>query len=155
MTASTEAGTGTAARGRWWRRLLVVAGAVLAALVVYLIAELVTDGGVQTPAMESTDQESMTLNPGGVVLASGFVSLVGWALLAVLERLTRKGRLIWTIVAVVVFLLSLSAPFSGTGTTTGDRVWLLLMHVVVAAVLILLLPAVSGGRTPPPQPQSG
>lgn len=154
MTASAETGSGTVARGRWWRRLLVVVAAVVAALAVYLIAELVTDGGVQTPAMESTNQESMTLNAGAVVLSSGLVSLVAWALLAVLEKLTRRGRLIWTIVAVVVFLLSLSAPFSGTDTTTGERLWLALMHTVVAAVLIPLLPAVARGRTPQPQ-QSG
>lgn len=145
MAASTEAGA-TAAGGRWRRRLVVVVGAVLAALVVFLIADLVTDGSVRTPAMEATEQEATDLNFGAVIFVSALVSLLAWALLVVLERFTSRARTIWTIVAVLVLALSLGAPLSGTDTTTGSRVSLLLIHLAVAGVLIPFLPAGSAGR---------
>jgi hypothetical protein len=62
-------------------------------------------------------------------------SLAGWALLAVLERRSAHGRTIWTRIAVVVALASLSLPFIA-GTTTSTKAALALMHVAVAIVLI-------------------
>jgi hypothetical protein len=137
MDAATQANEKTGARGLWKRRLIVVLGAVLAAVVVYLIASAVT-GGLKTPAMGS--QASASLNVGFVIFVSGFTSLVGWGLLALLEKITAKGGLIWTVVASVVLLLSLGGPMSGTGITTGNRVSLALMHLAVGAVLIPFLP---------------
>lgn len=153
MASSTEAGAAATTGRRWKRRLVVVIAAVLAALVVFLIADLAMDGGVRTPAMESTGQEAIDLNPGTVILVSALVSLLGWTLLAALERFTSKARMIWTIAAVLVLVLSLGGPLSGTDTTTGSRVSLVLIHLAVGAVLILFLPAGSAGRLRR-QPQS-
>jgi hypothetical protein len=59
-----------------------------------------------------------------LVLDGVVVSLLAWALLAVLERRTSSAQAIWRVVAVLALLLSLSAPLSGTGVTLGDRLWL-------------------------------
>lgn len=125
----------------WMRRLLVVAGAVVAAVAVYLVETLAFDLDLKGPAMSNQASADVTLV--NVIGVSAVVSLVAWALLAILEKITSKGRTIWTVIAVLVFLLSLGGPFSGTGISTNTRLSLALMHLTVAAVLILFLP----GRT--------
>lgn len=122
--------------GTWKRRLAVVAGAVVAAVVLYLILTVIV-GDLNAPA--PTGQEG-TINVGMVIFSSAFASLLAWALLAVLEKFTAKARVIWTVVAAVVFVLSLGGPLGGD-VDTGSRVGLLLLHVVVAAVLIPMLPS--------------
>jgi hypothetical protein len=140
MTASKQTADEVATQGRWKWRLAVVVGAILVPLVVFLIADLALDGGVQTPANEDYDQASMQLNAGTVIFVAGLFALLAWGLLAILERITARGRTIWTVVAVVLFLLSLAGPFSGTDTNTGSRVALALLHLSVASVLTPFLP---------------
>jgi hypothetical protein len=130
-------GAGRAAGG-WKRRLAVVASAVVVAVVVYLVARLVLADGLRAPEMD--DRASMEVTIGAVIVASALASLLGWGLLALLERFTARAVTIWRVVAVVVALLSLSAPLTGAGISTGNRIGLLLLHVAVAAVLIPLLP---------------
>jgi hypothetical protein len=126
------------AAGTWKRRLVVVAGAVLAAVVVYLVTTLVAGQELSSPAMN--DQQPADVTIGAVIVASALVSLLGWGLLALLEKFTAKARTIWTVVALVVLALSLGGPLSGTDVSTGNRVGLVLLHLAVAAVLIPLLP---------------
>nr|WP_237502684.1 DUF6069 family protein [Streptomyces sp. SID8374] len=67
------------------------------------------------------------------------ISLLGRALLAALERFTRRPGLIWTVAACAVLLLSF-LPLTGSGMTTGTRTSLALMHLAVAAALMTGLP---------------
>jgi hypothetical protein len=69
--------------------------------------------------------------------------LVGWAWLAVLERTVRRPRLVWTVTAVVVFVLSLGGPAGGTDV--GAVLALFCLHLVVAAVLVAGLPVRTRG----------
>jgi len=72
----------------------------------------------------------------GLVLTAGLVgSLAGLGLLVLLEKVTSRAVTIWTAVAVVVLLASLTLPLVA-GTTTPAKVALALMHVAVASVLI-------------------
>ncbi|WP_033665019.1 DUF6069 family protein [Salinispora oceanensis] len=73
---------------------------------------------------------------GAVVHMSLVTSLAGWALLAVLERLTRLARTAWTVIALSVLVISYGGPLLGAGIPTGSRITLALMHTTVAAVLI-------------------
>jgi Family of unknown function (DUF6069) len=134
---TTDVVADKAVQGRWKRRPLVVAASAVAATVVCLIASLATDT-LRTPAMNG--RAASNLNEGFVFFVALLASLVGWGVLALLEKITPKSRLIWTIIAVVVLLLSLGAPFSGTGISTANRVVLLLLHLTVGAVLIPFLP---------------
>jgi hypothetical protein len=70
-----------------------------------------------------------------VVGASLAASLLGWGLLTLLERRTRRARTIWSRIAIVVLLVSLSLPLSA-GATISSTAALALMHLAVAAVLI-------------------
>lgn len=141
-TSNRERVTSLPARRRIRARALGVAGAVLAALAVWTAAVpllgvdlLVRPGGGRP----------QTVGPDSVVMASLIASLLGWALLALLEHRTARARTIWTAVALVVVLLSLGAPLTG-GVTTAAAVTLTLMHLAVAAVLITVLPLSSPTR---------
>ena len=91
--------------------------------------------------------EAETVGVDYVVGASLIASLAGWALLALLERRTPRARSIWTVVAIVVLLVSVSLPLS-IATTTGSKTVLALMHVAVAVVLIPVLRRGATSRNP-------
>jgi hypothetical protein len=65
----------------------------------------------------------------------------GWALLALLERLT--ARTIWTVTAL---LASLGGPLSRSGITAANRAVLVLPHLAVGAVLIPALRSTAASR---------
>lgn len=131
-------------------RLLGVAGAALAALVVFLVAQYGLGMDLHTPA--SGSMPAMPLNAGFVLFVSLLASVVGWVLLGLLERFTSGGRRAWSIVAIAVAILSLSGPMSGSGITAGNRLALALMHVAVAAVLIPTLSRTAASSAPAHQP---
>ncbi|MGI5255885.1 DUF6069 family protein [Streptomyces angustmyceticus] len=114
-------------------RLLAVLGTVAATLVVWVIGTVLL--GVELDARMQPGAAVQHIGPAAVVLASLVVGLAAWALLALLERLTVRPRRVWTVVAVVVLVLSLIAPLQ-SGVTTGAKVTLLCMHLVAAAVLV-------------------
>jgi hypothetical protein len=149
MSTSTPAGALTTAGTRRRARLLVVVGAVMAALVVWAVAELGFGLHLRLPANGS--QASWDVNAVVVVATSGVAALAAWGLLALLERLTAHPRAAWTTIAVLALLISLGGPLSGTGITTANRVALALMHLAVAAVLIPLLPRTASNPTKRPQ----
>jgi len=111
-------------------RRLHRAGSVVAAAagagVVWLIASA---AGVDFLLSDSTGAVTISLP---VVLIFG---VLGWATLAVLERLTRRSRAIWTITAAAVLALSLP-PIFLEDATTATKIALVLVHAAVAAVLI-------------------
>ncbi len=129
--ANTETGTTTPAIRRR-DRALVVLGTIVAAVAVWVVSVLLF--GVDLRAVQ--DGAMQTIGVGAVVAAAAVPSLLGWALLAGLERFSRRPKTIWTVVAVLVTVLSLAGPFS-SAATTGSAVSLALMHLVVGAVAIL------------------
>jgi hypothetical protein len=133
MTATVPSRTtpSTAARPAR-RRALAVAGAVLAPVLVWAVAVLLL--GVPLAAHQGAP-EPIPVGPVAVAGAALLASLAGWGLLALLERVTARGTRIWTVVAVVVAVLSLAAPLT-SGATPAAGVVLALMHVAVAAVLV-------------------
>jgi hypothetical protein len=141
MASSTQSRNVVQAGARWKGRLLAVAAAVVAAVVVYLLINLFVQDP-RTPGMSGRSAADLTF--GAVLLVSALASLAGWGLLAVLEKLTAKPRQIWTIVAAVALLLSLGGPMSGSGISTGNRLALALLHVVVGTVLIVLMRRTTG-----------
>lgn len=130
QTTPTRAVPGRAG-GSAARRALTVAGATAAALALWALAGPVAgidltvrlDGGVQP------------VGPGAVVVASLLAGLAGWALLASLERILKRPGRTWTVIAVVVLVLSLAGPL-GSAVGTASTVTLAGMHLIVAAVLI-------------------
>ena len=118
-------------------RLGAVAATVLAALTVSLIAEHALAIDLWSPRMGT--RPSADINVFHVLGASAVASLVGWAFLAALERVTAVARQVWTVLAIVAGLASFGGPFSGTGITTANRVVLVVLHIAVAAVLVTMM----------------
>jgi len=133
-------------------RLLVVGAAVAAALLVWLVAEVLVGTDLQGPG---SGGEPMDVTAVHVLATSLLAGLAGWGALALLERLTSRGRLVWTVLASAVAVLSLLGPLGGSGVSSASRAWLVVLHVVVAAIIIPGLPRASslprvGERTPSP-----
>lgn len=120
-------------RKRHGVRALITLAAALAAILVYTIVVLVL--GIEVRVPESFGSRTLIpLTFDSVVGAAIIAAVAGWALLTVLELVTKKARLIWTVVAVVVFLFTL--PYM-PGFRIVDRVVLVLLHTALAAVLII------------------
>lgn len=114
------------------RRGAVVTTAVLAALAMWAVAVPLLGLEVQVPESPgSTSTEPLGAAP--VIGAATIASLLGWATLSVLERITHRARSIWTVAALIVLVVSMpwSAGFTGT-----ERAVLVLLHLAVAAVLV-------------------
>jgi hypothetical protein len=144
-TSATIPGTGAAPAARHGTtraRLVTVAGAVLAAAVVWLVAVplLGTELAVTQPG-----RPVQPVGPGMVIGTALAAALAAWGLLAILERLTRRARVVWTSVALVALALSMAPPLI-SGTTAGGKVALALMHLAVAAVLVPGLGAAGARR---------
>ena len=105
---------------------------MLAALAIWVVADQLLGANL---LVRSGGGSPQSVGAGTVVAASLLAALLGWVLLAVLERRTSRARAVWTGVALVVLLLSLSGPLTG-GTTPSTTATLVLMHLTVAAVLI-------------------
>ena len=76
-----------------------------------------------------------TIGIGQIIGVSLAASLLGWLLLAILDRRTAHARLAWTSIAVVAAVASLALPLSAA-TTTAAITGLIVMHIAVAAAVI-------------------
>jgi hypothetical protein len=129
QTGRTEGPT----RGRRvGRRALVVAGTVAATALVWAVGEPLLGHDLVVTSPGKPTQDLGLSAPVVVALGAG---LLGWAALAVLERITARALLIWTIAALVILAASF-LPLTGVEASGGSKVVLALMHVAVAAVLI-------------------
>lgn len=120
---------------RWRIRALAVVGAAVAAVVVWVVARaLVAD--LRQPSFGSGEPQQLS---AGLVVATAVAGgALAWAVLALLERVVRDPRRVWSLLAPLALLVSFGGPLSGHGISAGNRVALVLMHVAVAAVLIPL-----------------
>jgi hypothetical protein len=62
-------------------------------------------------------------------------ALLGWLLLALLERRTSHARLLWTTIALAAVAVSLALPLA-VATTTSAVAGLIVMHLTVGAAVI-------------------
>lgn len=124
-----------ARRHRARTRLVGTAGAVAAAVAVWLAARYGAGLHPHTPGFGST-QRPASLAPGFVAVLSAAASLLAWAALTLIERTAHHPRRVWVITGLITLAVSLSAPLSGHGVTGTDRLALICMHLAVGAVLI-------------------
>lgn len=135
MTTDTRtAGTSATNAPAWRPRLLAVVGAVAGAAAVFLIGKA---GGAALAVDQNDGKGLVDITIGNVIGFAAGAALLGWALLAVLEKVApAKSKKIWTIVATVVLVISLGLPF-GVETTSGTKITLALTHLTVGLVVIL------------------
>jgi hypothetical protein len=128
--APTRVGRPLAGRTLTMRGLSVL-GAVAAALAVWVVAAPIAGRQLKVRQGGVTD----TVGLRAVIVTALIAGLVGWALLAVLERFGRRPRPTWTVIAVVVLALSLAGPLA-EGVDAATKLVLACMHLAVGAVLI-------------------
>jgi hypothetical protein len=115
-------------------RLIAVAVAVVAPIVVWVIASAAgVDFRVTSPAVGT-----LTIDIPLVIVSALPFSLAAWGVLAVLERRTARARTIWTVIAVVVLVLSVP-PLALLDATLATKGALAVMHVAAGVPLILML----------------
>jgi hypothetical protein len=131
MTMTCASSTAADPATRRIRRGLAVLMATGVAVAVWFVAAVL--GGVDLTVRRGAGTDTVTL--AAVVGAAVLAGLAGWALLAVLERFTRRPRRIWTVVAVTVFALSMLGPI---GSAEGPLTMFVLgtLHAGVAAALV-------------------
>jgi len=115
-------------------RLAAAAATVVGAFVVWIVVDPILGVDLRSPA--NGGRESMDVGPALVVFASAIAAAIGWAALALLERLTSRARAVWAVGATLLLLASLGAPLSGTDVTVANRTALAVLHLAVGAVLI-------------------
>jgi hypothetical protein len=113
-----------------YSRTFIVVWAAVAALLIWLVQGPLT--GVDL-VVRNGDATS-TVGPVAVVAVALAAGLVGWGLLALLERVTTRARRLWAVIAVVVLLVSFAGPLGAT--TIQAKGALAAMHAVVGAILI-------------------
>jgi hypothetical protein len=72
---------------------------------------------------------------GQVIGVSLAAALLGWLLLAVLDKRTSRARGLWVGAALAALIASLALPLTAATTSAADM-GLIVMHLVVAAVVI-------------------
>ncbi|BCJ35369.1 hypothetical protein Athai_28720 [Actinocatenispora thailandica] len=122
-------------------RALTVAAAVVAAVLGWALCGPVA--GIDLTVTVGAGRQRV--GAGAVVVATLVVGLAGWGLRALLDRLTARARTVWTVLAGIVLLLSLSGPV-GSAADGGAVAALVGLHLLVGLVLLVGLRA--AGRTP-------
>lgn len=126
--------------GRWsddWPVAVTAAG--VAALVWCLVTQVAS---VDLAVREGSGVREVNLV--SVVVTALVVALAGAGFLRVLQRRTRRGLAIWTVVAVVVLVLSLVGPAGAVSWSAG--LGLAMLHLVVGMMVIVGLHIRHGRR---------
>jgi hypothetical protein len=76
-----------------------------------------------------------TIPAGQVIGAAVAASLLGWLLLALLQRRTPHARRLWTTIALAALAASLALPLAAA-TTTSATAGLIVIHLAVGAAVI-------------------
>lgn len=129
MTVATaQTARGTARAGAIGVLAAVVAPVVIWALASVLGVKWAVGFGAQT----------IQVTVVSVVATALLAGLVGWGLFALLRRIGAKGVTIWTAVAVLAAVVSVSGPLTATAPL-ATKLTLVAMHLAVAIVLIVTL----------------
>jgi Family of unknown function (DUF6069) len=115
-------------------RIVAITTAATATGLAWLIGRLAhVDYLVDTPI--GTLQVTLALT----VVATVVAGIVGWGVIALLERYTRSSGRIWIALTIVVLVLSI-VPVFRTTANPATQYALAALHCVAAAVLIPALP---------------
>jgi hypothetical protein len=125
-------------------RLAAVVGTVATSTVIFVVSKAA--GTSFTITDPGPGKLPMTFVAYQIAIFSAIFAVLGWLTLAALERWTSHPQRIWSILAVVVVLLSL-VPIWIERADSGTRIMLAVIHVMVAVTLLPLpLSSRSTGR---------
>lgn len=118
------------------RPLLGAATGALLALVINTIFFFAGGAILGTPIQASTDGTTASDVPYVAVIASSVLPLfVGAGVLWLLRRFTTSALRIWTIIAIVLTVLSLTGPLF-LPVDSGSKIALILMHIGAGSAAI-------------------
>jgi len=132
VPATIVAGRGAATTRRRVRAASVVGASVSAAAVFAAGHAAGVDFTITDPKPGAVPHTFVLPEIAIVTLVIG---LAGWATLACLERVTSRGRAVWSVLATAIVLLSL-VPIWIERATTETRLLLAVIHVVVGLGLV-------------------
>ncbi|MFA1548117.1 DUF6069 family protein [Actinomadura chokoriensis] len=137
MTTTTIRSTVPAAKTWSVRRVraAAVGAAVAANVALYLAASA---AGTDFLLTDPGKTESHHLIVAEIAVFTLVFGLLGWGAMALLERLTRHARVVWSVLAAAVLVLSF-VPIGLEQASTATRAMLTLIHIVVAVALLPLL----------------
>jgi hypothetical protein len=118
-------------RRSWARALSAVGGAAAAAIAWSIEVPLL---GIKL-TIRFGGMHPQTVAAGQVIGIALVAGLVGWFLLAGLDRRAPRPRAAWIAIALVVLAVSLALPLTAA-TTTSAAVGLIVLHLVVGAAVI-------------------
>ncbi len=130
LTTTTAPAVPDIKQGR--ARALCAAGGALAAALAWIVEVPLL--GIHLNYRFGTGH-IQTIAAGQVIGVTLAASLLGWLLLALLERRTPHARLLWTTIALVALAASLALPLAAA-TTTSAAAGLIVMHLTVGAAVI-------------------
>lgn len=119
---------------RWSRRLRragTLAAASIAASAIWVVA--VPVAGFKIDVHFGTSTRAVGL--ASILIVPLIAGGAGWALLAILERMTARARSIWTILGWSILVLSVLGPLC-LGVGASSAVTLITMHIAVGVTLI-------------------
>jgi hypothetical protein len=119
-------------------RALVAAGGALTAAAAWIVEVPLLGIGLSIRfggGHQAGGSHVQTIGAGQVIAVSLAAALLGWLLLAILEKRTAHARRLWTGLALTALAASLALPLIAA-TTIAAAAGLIVMHAAVAAVVI-------------------
>jgi hypothetical protein len=111
---------------------LAVGGAVLATALLWTAAQLL---GIELRVDPRNGRPPGVISLPFAATLTFAVSAAGWGVRALLDRMVRRASRVWTVLAILVLLVSF-LPLFAIEATGATKTILALMHAAVAAVLI-------------------
>lgn len=142
------------AAGAQVSRKVARAGTVGAAVLAALVGWLIERGPLGMELAVRSGDGTAHVTAASVIGVTLVVALVAWAFLEVLQRMTRRPRRAWTVVAGIVLVLSLAVPLT-SARGMASMVSLVLLHCVVGLVLILGMARTAPGQRHRPARPAG
>jgi len=127
----------TLSRLRRGDRVVAVVATVIAPALVWLIATVGFGQDLYQPGFGGSAPQELSI--WLVAASAGMAALAGAAVLALIERTSRRPAQVWLVVSTAVLILSLGAPLSGEGIDIANKLALVSMHLAAGAVMIPLL----------------
>lgn len=141
MTATPITTTSAATRTAVRRGTAVVA-AIVANSAIFLGARaLGTEFQITDPGATEAHQFIVP----EIAVFTAFFALLGWGSLALLERVTRRAKVVWTTLAAAVLVLSY-VPIGIEQATPATKAMLAVIHTVVAVALVPMLRTARPGK---------
>ncbi|MDZ4839513.1 MAG: DUF6069 family protein [Bacteroidota bacterium] len=128
-----------------WAAPVVGVFVIAANLILYYVAYIY--GYWPEDGINYNKMPNKPINHIPVIVSSFLPAIVAGLIFAILVRFTAKPLTIFTIISVILSLLSLAAPLNLQNISIETKITMELMHIVAAVFIITLIPRLSRTST--------